>query len=167
MISRPILLRCNPFWQSSDFLDTFGPSRSVCSRSFMLEHVSQGSSKWKLANCFVIYMCTCLFILMVNFLLCKFKFQYCWWWCVRWYFFLGNFFQHVKKLLNFWNFVNIKVAKAKLDHFGFYCKLDFFDRTIRKITNWNRNWVLIDRTPCICWAKFGYSGHKAKWTIKN
>ena len=34
---------------------------------------------------------------------------------------LDNFFQHVKKLLNFWNFVNIKVAKFKLDHLGFYC----------------------------------------------
>ena len=51
------------------------------------------------------------------------------------YFFilLAFFFQHVKKLLNVWNFVNIKVAKSKLDHLGFYCKLDFFDRTIRKI----------------------------------
>ena len=47
----------------------------------------------------------------------------------------ANFFQHVKKLLNFWNFVNIKVAKSKLDHLGFYCKLDFFDRTIRKFRN--------------------------------
>ena len=37
----------------------------------------------------------------------------------------GNFFQHVKKLLNFWNFVNIKMAKSKLNHLGFYCKLDF------------------------------------------
>ena len=53
-----------------------------------------------------------------------------------------NFFQHVKKLFNFGNFVNIKVAKSKLNHLGFYCKLDFFDRTIRKIRNWNRNWVL-------------------------
>ena len=26
---------------------------------------------------------------------------------------------------------------------------NFFDRTIRKIRNWNRNWVLIDGTPCI------------------
>jgi hypothetical protein len=34
----------------------------------------------------------------------------------------GNFFQHVKKLLNFWILVNIKVAPAKLDHLGFYCK---------------------------------------------
>ena len=67
-------------------------------------------------------------------------------------FFFGNFFQLVKILLNFWNFVNIKVAKSKLDHLGFYCKLDFFDRTIRKIRNWNRNWVLIDGTPCICTA---------------
>ena len=55
----------------------------------------------------------------------------------------------MKKLLNFWNFVNIKVGKSKLDHLGFYCKLYFFDRTIRKIRNWNRNWVLIDGTPCI------------------
>ena len=38
----------------------------------------------------------------------------------------GNFFQHVKKLFNFWNFVNINVAKSKLDHFSFYCKLHFF-----------------------------------------
>ena len=64
-------------------------------------------------------------------------------------FFFGNFFQHVKKLINFLNFVNIKVAKSKSNHLGFYCKLDFFDRTIRKIRNWNRNWVLIDGTPCI------------------
>ena len=62
-------------------------------------------------------------------------------------FFSGNFFQHVKKLLNFWNFVNIKVAKSKLDHFCFYCKLYFFVRKIRKIRNWN--WVLIGGTPCI------------------
>ena len=63
------------------------------------------------------------------------------------FFFFGNFFQHVKKLFNFWNFVNIKVAKSKLNHLGFYCKLYFFDRTIRKIRNWNWNWVLIDGTP--------------------
>ena len=44
---------------------------------------------------------------------------------------LCNFFQHVKKLFNFGNFVNIKVAKSKLNHLSFYCKLDFFDRTIR------------------------------------
>ena len=62
--------------------------------------------------------------------------------------FFGNFFQHVKKLLNFWNFVNIKVAKSKLDHLGFYCKLDFFDRTIRKFRNWNQSWVLINGIPC-------------------
>ena len=36
-----------------------------------------------------------------------------------------NFFQHMKKLLNFCNFVNIKVAKSKLNHSGFYCKLIF------------------------------------------
>ena len=67
------------------------------------------------------------------------------------YFFilLAFFFQHVKKLLNVWNFVNIKVAKSKLDHLGFYCKLDFFDRTIRKFRNWNQSWVLIGGTPCI------------------
>ena len=28
--------------------------------------------------------------------------------------FFWQFFQHVKKLLNFWNFVNIKVAPAQL-----------------------------------------------------
>ena len=61
----------------------------------------------------------------------------------------GNFFQHVKKLFNFWNFLNIKMAKSKLNHLDFYCKLDFFDKKIRKIRNWNRNWVLIDGTPCM------------------
>ena len=30
--------------------------------------------------------------------------------------FFGNFFQHVKKLLKFWNFLNIKLAKLKLNH---------------------------------------------------
>ena len=30
MISRHFLIIYNPFWRSSDFLDTFGPSRSVC-----------------------------------------------------------------------------------------------------------------------------------------
>ena len=30
----------------------------------------------------------------------------------------GNFFKHVKKLFNFWNFVKIKVAKFKLNHLG-------------------------------------------------
>ena len=28
------LLSCNPFWRSSNFLDTIGPSRSVCHGSF-------------------------------------------------------------------------------------------------------------------------------------
>ena len=32
--------------------------------------------------------------------------------------FFGNFFQHVKKLINFWNFVKIKVAKFKLNQTG-------------------------------------------------
>ena len=32
------------------------------------------------------------------------------------FYFFGNFFQHVKKLLKFWNFLNIKVAKFKLNH---------------------------------------------------
>jgi hypothetical protein len=32
----------------------------------------------------------------------------------------------VKKLLNFWVLVNIKVAPAKLDHLGFYCKPSLF-----------------------------------------
>jgi len=44
------------------------------------------------------------------------------------------------------------MANFKLNHLGFYCKLYFFDRTIRKIRNWNQNWVLIDGTPCI-WSK--------------
>ena len=30
----------------------------------------------------------------------------------------ANFFQHVKKLINFWNFVKIKVAKFKLNYLG-------------------------------------------------
>ena len=33
-------------------------------------------------------------------------------------FFLAIFFQHVKKLINFGNFVKIKVAKFKLNHLG-------------------------------------------------
>ena len=41
------------------------------------------------------------------------------------YFSFGNFFRHVKKLLNFLNFVNIKVSKFKLNHLGFFCKLYF------------------------------------------
>ena len=36
----------------------------------------------------------------------------------------GNFFQHLKKLLNFWDAVNIKVAKSKFD--PFYCKSSVF-----------------------------------------
>ena len=32
--------------------------------------------------------------------------------------FFGNFFQHVKKLINFRTFVKIKVAKFKLNHLG-------------------------------------------------
>ena len=62
--------------------------------------------------------------------------------------FFGNFFQHEKISFNFWNFGIIKVAKSKLNHLGFYCKLYFFDRKVRKIRNRNRNWVLIDGTPC-------------------
>ena len=60
-----------------------------------------------------------------------------------------NFFQRVKKLFNFWNFVSIKVAKSKLNHLGFYCKLGFLIGKSEKSENWNRNWVLIDGTPCI------------------
>ena len=45
------------------------------------------------------------------------------------FYFFGNFFQHVKKLLNFWNFINIKVAKSKLDHLDFYSKLDFLENS--------------------------------------
>ena len=49
---------------------------------------------------------------------------------------LDNFFQHVKKLLNFWNFVNMKVAKHSVKPFGFLLrKLVFFDRKIRKVRN--------------------------------
>ena len=35
---------------------------------------------------------------------------------------LAIFFQHEKKILNFLDFVIIKMAKSKLDHLGFYCK---------------------------------------------
>ena len=40
--------------------------------------------------------------------------------------FLGNFFQHVKKLIDFGNFVKIKVAKFKLNHLGENCRVTFF-----------------------------------------
>ena len=48
-------------------------------------------------------------------------------------FFFGNFFQHVKKLLNFWNFVSIKVAKFKLNYLGFYCKPSLFWRLKKRL----------------------------------
>ena len=51
------------------------------------------------------------------------------------FYFFGNFVQHVKKLFNFGNFEKNKVAKSKLNHLGFYCKLYFFDRKIRKVRN--------------------------------
>ena len=35
-------------------------------------------------------------------------------------------FQHFKKSLNFLFFLNIKVAPAKLDNLGFYCKYSLF-----------------------------------------
>ena len=38
------------------------------------------------------------------------------------FFLFVNFFQHLKKLLNFCKLVNIKVSDFKLDHLGFYCK---------------------------------------------
>ena len=41
------------------------------------------------------------------------------------HFFFGNFFQHVKKLINFLNLLNINVTKSKPNHLGFYCKLYF------------------------------------------
>ena len=34
------------------------------------------------------------------------------------FFFFANFFQHVNFFFNFWNFLKIKVAKFKLNHFG-------------------------------------------------
>ena len=79
----------------------------------------------------------------------------------------SNFFQHVKKLLNFWNFVNIKVAKSKLDHFCFYCKLYFFVRKIRKIRNWNWNWVLIGGTPCIFYTNIATKYYFSTETNSN
>jgi hypothetical protein len=42
------------------------------------------------------------------------------------FFFFGNFFLHVKKLFNFRDVVNIKVAKFKLDYLGFYCEYSLF-----------------------------------------
>ena len=36
----------------------------------------------------------------------------------KYFFFWQFFFQHVKKLFNFGNFVKIKVAKFKLNHLG-------------------------------------------------
>ena len=47
----------------------------------------------------------------------------------------GNFFQHVKKILKFWNFLNIKVAKFKLNHLGLIANLVYFDRATRKVRN--------------------------------
>ena len=41
-----------------------------------------------------------------------------WWTGFLFFYFFGNFFQHVKKLINFRNFVKIKVAKFKLNHLG-------------------------------------------------
>ena len=42
MNSRHFLLSCNPFWQSCNFLDTIGPSRSVCTstKSIQVQDVS-------------------------------------------------------------------------------------------------------------------------------
>ena len=40
------------------------------------------------------------------------------------FYFLGNFFKYVKKLINFLNFLNIKVAKSK--SFGFLLQIGFF-----------------------------------------
>jgi hypothetical protein len=46
----------------------------------------------------------------------------------------GNYFQHVKKFLNFGVLANFKVAPAKFFNFGFYCKpsLFFFDMSSEK-----------------------------------
>ena len=38
----------------------------------------------------------------------------------------GEIFSTCKKILNFWNFVNIKVAPFKLNHLGFYCIYSLF-----------------------------------------
>ena len=46
-------------------------------------------------------------------------------WSTGAFFFFGNFFQCLK-LLNIWKFVNIKVAKFKLTHLGFYCTPSLF-----------------------------------------
>ena len=41
--------------------------------------------------------------------------------------------------------------------FKFWVKLQirFFDRTIRKVRNWNQKWVLIGGTPCTHLSKQG------------
>ena len=44
----------------------------------------------------------------------------------KFFYFFGNFFQHVKKLPNFWDVVNIKMAKSKLYQLGFYWKIRIF-----------------------------------------
>ena len=46
----------------------------------------------------------------------------------------GNFFQHVKKILNFWDVVNIRVNPTKLDHLGFYCKYSLQSKIEIKIS---------------------------------
>ena len=57
---------------------------------------------------------------------------------------LDKFFQHAKKILNFWNFVNIEVTPFELNHLGFYCIYSLF----WKVRNWNQSWGQIDGTPC-------------------
>ena len=39
---------------------------------------------------------------------------------------MALFFNMKKKILNFWEFVSIKIGKSKLDHLGFYCKSSVF-----------------------------------------
>ena len=50
----------------------------------------------------------------------------------KFFFGFGEIFEQMKKILNFWNFVNIKVAPFKLNHLGNWVS---FDRAISKVIN--------------------------------
>ena len=47
------------------------------------------------------------------------------------------------------------MIQGQLELFGFLLQIPivFFDRTIRKVRNWNQSWALIDGSPCICCGK--------------
>ena len=48
MNSRHFLLSCNPFWRSSDCLDTIGPSRSVCKVSLDFSYYLHVNCLWQM-----------------------------------------------------------------------------------------------------------------------